>query len=335
MAKYIAAVNRLLCREIARTPKLVSFGENIDKGSHISGLTRNLVPAAEGRVINVGNWEAAHCGAGFGMMLEGASSVLFVKQLDFMLLAMDHFASTYNLVRTLQGDYPMGSFSIVAVVCDQGYQGPQSSFNALGSICSLARVPGYCITNASDADRILSRHLVRPGFRFIALSQRLFGTEILEPPLLWGSEDDSILQYARGDDATVVCFNFSFPEGCRIQERLEQAGLSCDVFSAGYPTHPDWRSVLASAGRTGNLVVLDDSKCLDLPAYRLLHEAAAELPACRRLAVVREPDPDFGVCADCLEIDCDQVAAWIGEPRLIPLPASLRAMGRLAAGGSR
>src|SRR3990167_3529997 len=151
MATYLATVNQLIVDAAAKIPNVVLYGENINTGSHICGMTRNLRLERGGRIINVGNCESTHCGLGFGLMMSGVSSVLFMKQLDFTVLGMDHMISTYNVVRSQRPVNALGSFTVCVIVCDQGFQGPQSSVNALGDLCSLARVSGYTLTNQQDA----------------------------------------------------------------------------------------------------------------------------------------------------------------------------------------
>src|ERR1043165_4705133 len=194
MANYITSLSQLVGTECARLPGAVLFGENINNGSRIVGLCRNLVAPEGGRILNVGNCEATHIGAGFGMMLNGVHAVLFAKQHDFMLLGIDHFVNTYNFIRCSRDPATLGGFTIIAEVCDQGYQGPQSSFNSLGDVCSLARVPGFMLTNAQDAPRVLRSGLSRPGFRLMGLSQRLFSTEFLDPGFVWAAPDHSVFQ---------------------------------------------------------------------------------------------------------------------------------------------
>ena len=189
MATYIAAFNQLIVSRLAQIPNMVLYGENINNGSHIVGMTRNLKQENGSRIINVGNCESTHVGVGFGLLLNGISSVLFAKQLDFILLGLEHFVNTYNFIRAGRDVGSLGSFTICVIVCDQGFQGPQSSFNGLGDICSLARVPGYTATNLREAEHILRTQFGRPGFRFVALSQRLFQTEILDMELFHAAED--------------------------------------------------------------------------------------------------------------------------------------------------
>lgn len=315
MATYVASMSQLIGAECARLPRAVLFGENINNGSRIVGICRNLATPDGGRIINVGNCEATHIGAGFGMMLNGVNAVLFAKQLDFMLLGMDHFVNTYNFIRCSRDPATLGAFTIIAVVCDQGYQGPQSSFNSLGDICSGARVPGFALTNAQDAPRVLRAELSRPGFRIIALSQRLFGAEMLDPGFLWAAPDHSVIHYRDGDDATIVCFNFSLIEGCNLHNTFAQRGMNASLFSANhvYPLNSD--RILQSARRTGRLFVVDDSKSTSLAAHRLIHDAAQQRSDLQCTVVERGAAIDFGVCDDAMRVDYD---ALVGRmlPRL-------------------
>jgi pyruvate dehydrogenase E1 component beta subunit len=305
---YITDLNAMIAAKTATIPNAVLFAENIDTGSRISGLTRNLETPPGGRVINVGNCEATHCGVGFGLMLDGISSVLFAKQLDFMLLGVDHFVSTYNALRIHE---PTASFTIVAAVCDQGLQGPQSSFNALGDLCSLARVPGFPLTSRLQAEHVLSTQLTAPGFRFIALSQRLWSTELLDVPCIERSAGGDVFRHLAGDDATIVSLNFSLPQALALREELADAGMEADLFTASYAHPPAWEDIVASVGRTGRLVVLDDSKSISSIGYELLDVAAREVPASRRLFVGRT-SVEFGVCSDEFEVSSELVLKELG-----------------------
>jgi pyruvate/2-oxoglutarate/acetoin dehydrogenase E1 component len=311
MPTYISSLSQLVGTQCARLSRAVLFGENIDTGSRIVGVCRNLVAPEGGRIINVGNCEATHIGAGFGMMLNGVHSVLFAKQQDFMLLGVDHLVNTYNFVRCARRATELGAFTIVAVVCDQGYQGPQSSFNSVGDLCSLARVPGFMLTNAHDAAQVLGGELAKPGFRFIGLSQRLFGTELLDPGFVWAAPDLSVFQYSEGADAAIVCFNFSLPQGWALQEKLREHGLQTSLFSANHVFPLAAERIVENAARAGSIIVIDDSKSTNLAAHRLLHDVASRNPHSRRLLVERGSRVEFGVCHDAMPIDFEAIVAAI------------------------
>jgi pyruvate/2-oxoglutarate/acetoin dehydrogenase E1 component len=242
-------------------------------------------------------------------MMNGASAVLFVKQLDFMLLGVDHFVNTYNVMRSEREIRARGSFSIVTIVCDHGQQGPQSSFNALSDLCSLARVPGYTLTNSADAKAVLGSQLGAPGFRFIALSQRLFPSELLQLDADFTTADASILSYQRGDDATIVCLNFSLPEGLALAHHLRRNGRSSTVFSVN-PVFPlDWSPIVADVMHTRRLLVLDDTKGAVSVGYELLQEVAESVPMSRGVLRRRPKIIPFGVDAERFEVDYEELAA--------------------------
>ncbi len=306
MASYINSVNDLIVAATSKLPNAVLYGENIDTGSRISGLTRNLKVPAGGRIINVGDCEATHCGVGFGMALDGGTAVLFAKQLDFMLLGIDHFVSTYNFIRC-RPQAESGSFTIIVIVCDQGLQGPQSSFNALGDICSLARIDGYTLTNNQDAPRVLNQQLGKPGFRFIALSQRMFGTEFLDLQLAGAAPDCSWFQYSEGDDVTVVCFNFSLSSGTALQQRMAERGLAASLFSANYVARPNWDPIAESVAKSRRLVVLDDSKSVQTRAAGLVCAMLERVGAFRHVVITRGDAVEFGVSPEEFTVNHDAI----------------------------
>jgi pyruvate/2-oxoglutarate/acetoin dehydrogenase E1 component len=234
--------------------------------------------------------------------------VLFVKQLDFMLLGVDHFVNTYNVMRSERQIPERGSFSIVTIVCDHGQQGPQSSFNALADLCSLARVPGYALTNSADATYVLGSQLGAPGFRLIALSQRLFPTELMHLDADFIASDGSIFRYRRGDDATIVCLNFSLPEGVALAEHLRNDGRSSTLFSVN-PVFPlDWSSIVADVSHTRRLFVLDDTKGAVSVGFELLQVVADAVPTSRGLLRRRPKVIPLGVDAERFDVDYEELA---------------------------
>ena len=150
--EYIEFVNKNISQKILESERVVLFGQNISAGSCLSGLTRNLQVKKGDYVINTPNCENTQCGVGFGLMINGVSSIFFMKQQDFLLLGIDHLVNTYNFIRRKN---PLASFTIVTTVVDNGYQGLQSSLNNLGDFCSIARVPGFTITNKEDVKQII------------------------------------------------------------------------------------------------------------------------------------------------------------------------------------
>jgi pyruvate/2-oxoglutarate/acetoin dehydrogenase E1 component len=294
MGNYLPQINEIIAGEVNRLDNALIYGENLDRGSYLSGLSKNLTTSDTRRIVNVGNCEYTHCGVGFGAMLGGANAVLFVKQLDFMLLGIDHFVSTYHFIRSRPIEN-LGSFTIVAAVYDQGYQGPQSSFNALSDICSMGRFSGFTLTNLADAKKVAAQEISKPGFRIIGLSQRCAGDEIYDPEWVEYSDDLSTFQYVKGDDLTIVCANFSLPFGRKAQEELSAKGISSSLFSVNSTDKSDWSLLLRDAKKTGKILILDDAKGLNALGHRISQAIAESDSEIKTHSVFRPAGIEFGV----------------------------------------
>lgn len=311
MTAYVEHVNGIIRGIAAGSENLVCYGQNISAGSCLSGLTRGLVPGPGGQVLNTPNAENTLTGMGFGLMLRGVSSIFFMKQLDFLLLGLDHLVNTWNLMRR---NATSASFTIVPVVVDSGYEGPQSSFNALADFCSLAQIPGYTLTNADDSNLILGRHLVAPGFRILAVSQRLFRTEAIRCGSARALDDDAgIIHYANGDDATIVAFNLSFPEAVAVHDAIAMERRSASLFSVNRLLRPAWAAIIEDARRTGRLIVLDDGKGANRLGDGLIAAVRAVDPRVRICSVSRDYDDGWlRPHADRMRVDSAAVLAAIG-----------------------
>jgi len=271
---YVQYVNSRLKSALGGPGPVVCFGQNISAGSCLSGLTRNLPEDESHIVLNTPNIENSLVGVGFGLMLRGVSSAFFMKQQDFLLLGIDQLANTYNFVRLRE---PRASFTVFNITVDCGYQGMQSSLNNLFDFCSIARVEGYTMTNRHDAGHLIATKLVSPGFRILSVSQRLFGQELLSVEgdvQIHGA--GSIFQYARGEDVTMACFNFSFPQGLQLYRDLRERDVGASLFSVNAALPCDWSVIGEDVSRTRRLIILDDSKSSNVPCTQLAAWIQAE-----------------------------------------------------------
>lgn len=307
--KYIEFINGEIKKAAAGRDDLFLFGQNINAGSYVSGFTKGLRTGAGGRIINSTNTENSLVGFGFGLMLSGAAAVFFVKQLDFVLLGIDQIVNTFNSIRNREGIIK-GSFTIMPIVVDSGYQGLQSSLNNLSDFCSIARVSGFTVTNKHDAEMIISSQMVSPGFRIIAISQRLFGQEILVPEkCVYQNKELTVFQYEKGNDVTIVCFNFSYSYGKILQVELQNAGLSASLFNVNSPIPVDWGVIIDDVTVSKRLVVLDDSKSENLSCYSLLAEVLEKVKLKRKIVIKRVLDEKNWLTpqSDILTVDSKQI----------------------------
>ena len=260
--KYVDFINERIRSTVEKTNNLVLFGQNISAGSCLGGLTKNVKVKTNSRIINSTNSENSLCGFGFGMMMNHVSSIFFMKQLDFLLLGIDHLVNTYNIIRNVKKDL-QSSFTIMPIIVDNGFQGPQSSFNNFGDVCSIARVQGYTISTKFEAEKIISEKLCAPGFRIIGVSQRLFKDDIIDEYVLYASEEVKRANI------------FSRLE---LSEECKKEKISSSVFNVTSVTPISWNEILTDVKKTKNLIIIDDSKSANFACDNLSSYIAQEIP---------------------------------------------------------
>jgi len=303
--KYIEYINEILKQKVLEPEHLFIFGQNVSAGSCISGFTRGLKVKPGGRIVNTPNCENTLCGVGFGAMMNGVDAIFFMKQQDFLLLGIDQLVNTYNIVRR---NNPKASFTIMPVIVDSGYEGPQSALNNFADFCSIARIPGYTITNKIDAQEIINKHLIAPGFRIIAISQRLFKTELIDIPCVYMNKDRSLFQYFQGQDVTIACFNLSLPYGLEIHRRMRENNIQASVFSINAAMPISWDEIVEDVQRTKRVIIIDDSKSVNVPYQSLLCALYAQGSMEKHVLVKRSYEGYW--CRphhDQLDIDYDKV----------------------------
>ena len=255
--KFVQFVNSLLKDTISRNSNLVVYGQNVHAGSCLSGLTRGVSDLDGVIAKNSQNSENMLVGNGFGMMLSGVSSIFFMKQLDFLLLGIDHLVNTYNIVRQQK---TKSSFTIFPITIDSGFEGPQAILNNIDDFCSMADIEAYSFTNKIDAESIIDEYLVRPGFRILSTGQRLLQSETLHLSLIEKDKTCRYFKYKEGKDVTIVCFNHAIPYGLELSSKLNSNRISSSLFSINTHSEFDITGLLNDIQKTKNLVLIDDSR---------------------------------------------------------------------------
>jgi pyruvate dehydrogenase E1 component beta subunit len=307
-------MNNLIIEHVRTTENCVLFGQNIDAGSCLGGLTRNIKVSDKSIIFNSTNAENSLVGFGFGVMMNGSSAVFLMKQLDFLLLGIDHLVNTYNIIRSLKDKYPQGSFTIVATVVDSGYDGPQSSFNNFYDLCAIAKVDGFNVNNKADADHIFSNEFLQPGFRIIALSQRLSKEELNETDFpLKVLENGNIFQYSEGEDVTIVSVNFSLPQALALAKYLKEKNIYSTHYQINNITNSNWEVIKSNILKTKKIIIIDDSKSLQTSADHLLAQLCG-MNIQKKIVLKRDlKDNWLYPVSDVFEIDFDYIISLISN----------------------
>ncbi len=307
--KYVELINQTLKAQLQSGPKSVLYGQNVAAGSCLGGLTRGIAATKSLRVINTTNTENGLFGLGLGLMLNGVNAVFAMKQHDFMLLGIDQLTNTHY---GIQNRKLTAGFTVLTVVVDSGFEGPQAALNNLAEIASIARIPCLTVNSAPEVEWAIKTQLMAPGPRIIAVSQRLYHTPVLTQECV-KAVSNGLFQHDAGSDVTVVSYNFTLPQTLKLVDALKEKGRSSDVFLVADMMGADLAPVLESARKNGRLLVIDDSKTLTPPSMALLCDVQGALDGVKRVYLRRVAPADWFVPnADEFVLDHDDIARQLG-----------------------
>lgn len=310
--QYVSYINLLLKQKLSESKNVISYGQNIAAGSCLGGLTKNINDNSDNLVLNTTNSEYSMTGLGFGLLLEGLNSIYFHKQQDFTLLGMDHFVHTWNAISINKVE---GSYTIFSIVVDNGYEGPQSCTNLQKDISSISNIPSYNLSTVFDAQHIINKELVRPGVRFICVSQKMFKNKIEvennKPRLI--DVENCISKYSEGNDVIIVSMNFAFSEALNLHKKLLEAGVNSSIINIASATPTNWNLVIEELKKTKKIVICDDSKSNNKHFYELCYLLSINLKDITLIIENRKRDKSWSFPnSDLFKLDYKKIIYKLG-----------------------
>jgi pyruvate/2-oxoglutarate/acetoin dehydrogenase E1 component len=250
--RIIDKFNKILSKYIKS--KTILFGQNITTGSRISGMT-NFLDSIKKKVeiINTQNSENALIGFGLGLALNGSKSVYFAKQLDFILLGVDHIVNTLN---SLILEKAKGNFSIITYIVDSGNEGPQSRFHSLQEIASLSNANCIYLIFPEDIEYNLQK-INKNVLSIFCLSQKN-SRLTMNPKCIKIYEKGKIFKYSAGNEATIVAVGFS--SYFVYENIIKKNSDKYDFFSVNNPIVKNFEIIIKSARKTKKVILFDDSR---------------------------------------------------------------------------
>lgn len=271
---YLAKLNKIYINELKKKTGWIIYGQNIKSGSYVTGLTRNIEIIKKSKLINTTNSEYSIIGMGFGIMINGGHAVYFVKQLDFLLLGVDHFVNTLNHIKTQNSlmNNKIGSFTIITYVCDHGWHGSQSSFNNIDDLTSLAQLNSYQINTEFEGKKIIPKVLKSKGFNIISLGQRLIRKNILSENAKNFSKDFSVFEYFNSKDCLIISMNFAFPYAMEIKNKLTQKlkYKHVGILNVNFVNQINEKFILNKVKKQKKIIIITDTKSINSRLFRLI-----------------------------------------------------------------
>ena len=336
----------VLRQRLAIDPRVFLYGQDIeDPKGDVFGVTRGLSNEFPGRVVNSPLSEATIVGASIGRALAGQRPVAFIQFADFLPLAFNQIVSELGSMywRTNGG----WQCPVILMVACGGYKAGLGPFHAQTMDGFAVHVPGIDVVMpsfAADAAGLLNAALDSPRptiFFYPKTCLNLSGRDTSADLSRQFVPPGKARRLATGADLTLVTWGAPVAACEKTVQALASAGQGTDLFDLRSLAPWDEATVLASAEKTGRLVVVhEDNQTCGFGA-ELLATVGERTRRPVRMRRVTRPDtyipyhpgnqlevlPSFPrileVCADLLDFD----VTWEKPPPDPPEQATIRAIG--------
>ena len=239
------------------------YGEDIeDPKGDVFGLTRGLSTAFPGQVINAPLSEATIVGAAIGQALTGKKPVACIQFADFMLPAFNQIAAELGAMywRTNgQWECPV----ILMAICG-AYRPGLGPYHAQTFDATFAHIPGLDVFMPSTAPDAAG--LLNAAFESGRPTVFLFPKNLINDRSVTAAADAAQqfvpIGKARvtrpGKDLTIVSWGSTMPLCEKTAEAMQGAGASVEVIDLRSLVPWDQEAVIASAQKTGRLLVVHE-----------------------------------------------------------------------------
>jgi pyruvate dehydrogenase E1 component beta subunit len=255
---YAQAACTALAEAMRADPRVVALGEDVGRGgifAQYRGLVQEFGPE---RVIDTPISEATIMGAAVGMALNGLKPVVEMRVVDFALCSMDEVVNQAAKARFMFGG--QGRVPLVARMPNGLWSGSAAQ-HSQSLEAWFAHIPGLVVvTPATPADNYALLHAaIESGDPVIYLEHKeLWGTEGEVPDgrrIALGTADVR----RTGGDVTLVTWSSTVHAALAAAEGAAKRGLAVEVIDLRTIWPWDRDAVLASAAKTGRLLVAHEA----------------------------------------------------------------------------
>jgi len=257
---YGEALHEALHQEMARDEGVFVLGQGVDdlKGQYGSTLDLHKDFGAD-RNFDIPIAEEATTGVAVGAALAGMRPVHVHQRMDFLMLCMNqlvNMAAKYHYMSAGQVSVPMVVRASIGRSWGQGPQHSQAPYPF------FMHVPGLKVlapTTPHDAKGGLVA-AIRDNNPVVFVEHRLlFGNKGVVPTEPYAIEFGKARTLRKGADITLVGVSYTVTDCLRAASLLAKVGIEAEVIDLLSLSPLDSDTVIASAKRTGHLVIADNT----------------------------------------------------------------------------
>ena len=257
--RLIQAVHDAVAEEMARDPKVIVYGEDVELSivGDLRGIYQEFGP---GRIRNTPICEATLTGMAVGLAAAGYRPVVQMMFSNFIYTGMDAIGNQMSKLRLMTGGQVELPITIIATVGGGAANAAQHSDTPYPVLMNLGGLNVAVPTTAADAKGLVKTAIRSPN-PCVILEPNGRGGELGEVP-----DGEHLVPFGKaavrreGGAATVVAIGRMMKPALAAAAALEAEGMSVEVIDPRSLVPFDEDEVLASVGKTGHLVVVDEAR---------------------------------------------------------------------------
>ncbi|MXW86095.1 MAG: alpha-ketoacid dehydrogenase subunit beta [Boseongicola sp. SB0673_bin_14] len=292
--RMIQAINEALDGEMAKDPKVVVFGEDVEIS--LFGDTRGLKDKhGAHRVRNMPISETVMSGMAVGAAAAGYKVVCHMMFGNFMYTGFDSIANQASKLRYMTAGQIALPIVYMGVFGGGRSAAAQHSDAMHPMIMNLGGIKVALPATPADAMGLLRSAIHDPNpVMFLQAAGR--GGEQGEVP-----EGDHVIELGKastvleGDDVTVVAIGAMVRPAMRAAQELAKSGIGVDLIDPRTVVPLDSEMILESVRKTGRLVVVDEARDMCSAASHIAAICADQCFDALRAPIRRVTVPDVAL----------------------------------------
>ncbi len=257
--RYIQAINEALHEEMARDPKVILFGEDVELA--IMGDARGLLDKfGRDRIRNTPICEATLTGMAVGASAAGYRVILHMMFSNFIYTGFDAIANQMAKLRLMTGGQATMPITIIAAYGGGGSNAAQHSDSGYPALVNLGGVNVVMPATPADAKGLLKTAIRgnNPTFFLEALGR---GGEQGEVP-----DGDYTIPFGKaavareGKDVTIIALGSMLKPALSAAGKLQAQGIEAEVVDPRTIVPMDEEGLLRSVRKTGRVVIVDEAR---------------------------------------------------------------------------
>ncbi len=257
--RYIQAINEALHEEMARDPKVILFGEDVELA--IMGDARGLLEKfGRDRIRNTPICEATLTGMAVGASAAGFRVILHMMFSNFIYTGFDAIANQMAKLRLMTGGQATMPITIIAAYGGGGSNAAQHSDSGYPALVNLGGVNVVMPATPGDAKGLLKTAIRgnNPTFFLEAIGR---GGEQGEVP-----DGDYTIPLGKanvvreGKDVTLIALGSMLKPALAAANKLQAQGVDAEVIDPRSIVPMDEEALLRSVRKTGRAVIVDEAR---------------------------------------------------------------------------